>query len=252
MATDVTQAIKLNGASVDRLGTRVVEDVDVMVPTGLWFGLIGANGSGKTSLLRALAGRLPFAAGTCIIGGANCTDNREARARHFGFAPPADRLPNALRVRDLLRLVGGDVDAVRARLGPVGAALGIDPLLDRWVSDCSAGMRQRVAIALAFAGGEPLVILDEPFNWLDPVAAFDLRHALRSLVDGGLTLLTALHDLGTLATACDAGMMLANGRVALAIDRAALAQAALAPQDFERRTIDLLRTGAAAKPGPDA
>jgi ABC-type multidrug transport system ATPase subunit len=249
MAADVTMAIQLSGASVDRSGTRVVEKVDLIAPAGTWFGLIGANGSGKTSLLRALAGRLPFAAGTCVIGGTDVSENRMARAKCFGFAPPADRLPDALRIRDLFELVGGDIDAARERLGPVRAALGIDKLLNKWVGDCSAGMRQRAAIALAFAGGQSLVILDEPLNWLDPVAAFDLRQALRTLVDGGLTLLTALHDLGTLATACDEGMMLADGRVALAIDRAALAQAAQAPQEFERRTIDLLRSGSGGDRG---
>jgi ABC-type multidrug transport system ATPase subunit len=103
-------------------------------------------------------------------------------------------------------------------------------------------MRQRVAIALAFAGEPSLVILDEPFSWLDPVAAFDLRQALRTLVRGGLTLVTALHDLGTLATACDEGLMLADGRVALTIDRGMLEQASQDPQRFERQTIDLLRS----------
>lgn len=244
MATQVTPAIQLTGASVDRSGTRVIHDVDLIVPAGSWFGLIGANGSGKTSLLRALAGRLPFATGTCVIDGADFVENRMGRAERFGFAPPPDRLPDALRVRDLLELVGGNLDVASERLGPVRAALGIDQLLHKWVGDCSAGMRQRAAIALAFAGGPSLVVLDEPFNWLDPVAAFDLRQALRTLVDGGLTLLTALQDLGTLATACDEGMMLADGRVALAIDRATLAQAAQSPQEFERRTIDLLRSGA--------
>jgi ABC-2 type transport system ATP-binding protein len=244
MDTDVNPALQLTGASVDRSGVRVVHAVDLIVPAGGWFGLIGANGSGKTSLLRAVAGRLPFAAGACVVDGADLAADRMVRAQHFGFAPPADRLPDALRIRDLLRLVGGDVETACERLGPVRAALDVDALLDRWVGDCSAGMRQRAAIALAFAGGHARVVLDEPFNWLDPVAAFDLRQALRARVDGGLTLVTALHDLGTLATACDTGLMLADGRVALAIDRAALAEAARAPGDFERRTIDLLRTGA--------
>ncbi|MBN9990932.1 hypothetical protein JND45_16490, partial [Listeria monocytogenes] len=78
----------------------------------------------------------------------------------FGFSPPADALPEALRARDVLELVGGDLDAVRARLGALQAALGLAPLLDRWIGDCSAGMRQRIAIAAAFAGGHALVILD--------------------------------------------------------------------------------------------
>lgn len=239
----MTTAIQLNGVSVDRSGTRVLHDVDLFVPAGSWFGLIGANGSGKTSLLRALAGRLPFATGTCIIDGADIAENRIARAERFGFAPPPDRLPDALRVCDLLELVGGNVDIASERLGPVRTALGIDGLLDQWIGDCSAGMRQRVAIALAVAGGQRLVVLDEPFNWLDPVAAFDLRHALRTMIDGGLTLVTALHDLSTLATACDEGMMLADGRVALVIDQDTLKEAAQSPQEFERRTIDVLRTG---------
>ncbi len=239
----MTTAIHLTGASVDRSGTRVIHGVALIALAGSWFGLIGANGSGKTSLLRALAGRLPLATGNCLIDGEDLAGDRMTRARLFGFAPPPDRLPDALRIRDLLALAGGDVDAARERLGPVRVALGVDQLLDRWIGDCSAGMRQRAAIALAFAGGQSLVVLDEPFNWLDPVAAFDLRQALRAMVDNGLTLLTALHDLGTLATVCDEGMMLADGRVALLIDRRMLAEAAQSPQEFERRTIDLLRSG---------
>lgn len=145
--------------------------------------------------------------------------------------------------REVLELVGGTMDEVWPRLGSLRTALGLDALLDRWIGDCSAGMRQRIAVAAAFAEGHALVVLDEPFNWLDPVAVFDLRHALRAMVDDGLTLLTALHDLGTLAAACDAGLMLADGRVAMTLDDALLRTAAQNPQAFERQTIDLLRSG---------
>lgn len=244
MAADLTAAIALTGVAVERSGTRVVHGVDLTVAAGEWMGLIGANGSGKTSLLRALAGRLPFAAGRCTIDGVEQAHDRHARARRCGFAPPPERLPDGLRVRDLLTLTAGtDAEAACARLGAIGGALGIDRLLPCWVGDCSAGMRQRAAIALAFAGGQSLVVLDEPFNWLDPVAAFDLRQALRERCASGLTLVTALHDLATLTMACDAGAVLASGRVALAFDRAMLAEAAGAPAAFERRMIDLLRAG---------
>lgn len=238
-------AVQLVGAAVERGGRRVVQDVDLTVAQGSWFGLIGANGSGKTSLLRALAGRLPFAAGSCRIGVDEVAADRTARAERFGFAPPADTLPDALRGRDVLELVGGSIDDVLGRLGVLQEALGLLPLLDRWIGDCSAGMRQRIAIAAAFAGAHPLVILDEPFNWLDPVAMFDLREALHGMVDSGLTLLTALHDLGTLASVCDAGLMLADGRVAMTLDGAMLQTAAQDPKAFERQTIDRLRSRSA-------
>ncbi|WP_010161183.1 ATP-binding cassette domain-containing protein [Sphingomonas sp. PAMC 26617] len=238
-------AVDLAGAAVERSGQHVVQDVDLTISRGSWFGLIGANGSGKTSLLRALAGRLPFAGGSCRVDGEELAGDRTARALRFGFSPPADKLPDALRGHDVLELISGSIDNVRPRLGKLHDALGLTPLLNRWIGDCSAGMRQRIAVAAAFAGGHSLVILDEPFNWLDPVAIFDLREALRDRVDGGLTLITALHDLGTLASACDAGLMLADGKVALALDEDMLRTAARNPQAFERQTIDRLRSGSA-------
>ena len=239
------RAIDLAAVSVERAGAPVIRDVDLTVARRSWFGLIGANGSGKTSLLRAVAGRLPFAGGSCRIDGEEMIANRLARATRIGFSPPADTLPDALRGREVLELVGGAIDEIWPRLGPLRGALGLEALLDRWIGDCSAGMRQRITIALAFAQGHRLVILDEPFNWLDPVAVFDLRQALRTMVDDGLTLMTALHDLGTLAVACDAGLMLADGKVAMTLDNALLRAAAHDPPAFERRTIDLLRSGKA-------
>lgn len=238
----MTDAILICDAAVDRGGHRVVQAIDLTIVAGSWFGVIGANGSGKTSLLRALAGRLPFAAGSCRIDGQELCADRAARAARFGFAPPPETLPDAMRGRDMLMLVGGELDQMLRRLDPLSTALGLPALLDRWIGDCSAGMRQRLAIAAAFAGGQDLVILDEPFNWLDPVASFDLRQALRVMVDRGLTLITALHDLTTLAIACDMGVMLADGQVAMKLDEAMLRAGAKDPHAFERRTIDLLRS----------
>ncbi|TGX54171.1 ATP-binding cassette domain-containing protein [Sphingomonas gei] len=235
-------AVLLTGAAVERGGRQVVRAVDLTVAQGSWFGFIGANGSGKTSLLRALAGRLPFAGGSCRVGGEELVGDRAARALRFGFAPPPDKLPDSLRGRDVLEFTGGKMEEVRSRMGSLYVALGVAPLLDRWIGDCSAGMRQRIAIAAAFAGGHSLVILDEPFNWLDPVAAFDLRRALRERVDGGLTLMTALHDLNTLAAACDAGLMFADGKVAMTLSEDMLQTAARTPQAFERQMIDILRS----------
>lgn len=239
-------AVELAEVAVERTGQRVVQSVSFTIARGSWFGLIGANGSGKTSLLRALAGRLAFAGGSCRVDGEELAEDRTGRARRFGFSPPADKLPDALRGRDVLELIGGSLDDVRFRLGTLHEALNLAPLLDRWVGDCSAGMRQRIAIAAAFAGGHPLVILDEPFNWLDPVAIFDLRSALRERVDGGLTLMTALHDLGTLASSCDVGLMLADGKVAMALEEDMLRTAKLNLDAFERQTIDRLRSGSMA------
>lgn len=235
-------AVALKSAVVERGGQKIVHALDLTVDAGSWFGLIGANGSGKTSLLRALAGRLPLAAGSCQIDGKEMGADRAARAASFGFAPPADKLPDALRGRDILELVGGNIEDVLRRLGPLGDALGVVSLLNLWIGNCSAGMRQRIAIASAFAGGHPYVILDEPFNWLDPVAVFDLRQVLRQRVSEGLTLVTALQDLATFVAACDAGLVLADGKAAMTLDADMLRAGARNPGAFERQTIDFLRS----------
>ena len=235
-------AIILEQLQIRRGDRIVIRGIDLTIEAGRWFGLIGANGSGKTSLLRAMAGRLPIEDGRCTIGGDDLAADRHRRAQLFGFAPPPERLPGALRGGELLELVCGSSDEVQRRLGPVGEALGIDRLADRWIGNCSAGMKQRIALASAFVGGHDMVILDEPLNWLDPVAAFDFAQALRHKVDEGLTLITALHDLGTLVKSCGAGAMLSDGAVSLRLDPASLQHAAEDFGAFERRTIDLLRS----------
>lgn len=152
-----------------------------------------------------------------------------------GDAPPA------LRVKELLAIIAGPRGNYFAALSPLRKALGLENLLDRRVGTCSAGMRQRVAIACAFAAEHRIVILDEPFNWLDPVAAFELRAALRGMVNAGLTMITALHDLTTLVTSCDESTLLADGRVALTLSQEEMRGAAKDPVLFEQRTIGVLR-----------
>ena len=236
--------IFLSDLSVDRDGVRVVHEITVGIDPGVWFGLIGANGSGKTTLLRAVSGRLPIAAGRCMVGMDNLATDRAARAGRIAFAPPGELLPAALRARDLLAIVAGHVDLALQRLGPLRDALDIDPLLDRWIGNCSAGMRQRISLACAAAEGKSILLLDEPFNWLDPVIAFDVKVGLRAMVEKGLTLITALHDLSALAHNCDAGIMLGEGRIVLSLDRAALQDATLHLSAFERRMIEALRSAA--------
>jgi ABC-type multidrug transport system ATPase subunit len=241
MADRMIDAVTLTDVCVQRGRVPVVRTVSFGVPQSGWFGIIGANGSGKTTLLRALAGRLPIASGRCEIAGRTLTSDRSARARQIGFAPPIDRLPDDLRVDQLLELAGESIDEQRRRCETLWLALSIHELLDRTIGECSSGMRQRVSIAIAFATPTVVVILDEPFNWLDPVAAFEARTALAEMVESGLTLITALHDLTTFCSFCTSGVVMAAGRLSLAMDCAALRAGRDSPRTFERDMIAALR-----------
>ena len=237
----MTNALAITGLTVNRSGRPVVQDVSSAIARASWFGVIGANGSGKTTLLRAMAGRLPIGAGSCTIFGEEQAHDRSARARAIGFAPPIECLPALLRVRELLGLAGDPVEVQQERNAGLWQALGISELLDVPVGECSSGMRQRAALALAIAVPCRIVILDEPFNWLDPVAAFDVRAVLAGMVKEGLTLITALHDLTTLCGFCDSGIVLAKGRVSLQLDEPRLRAGRNDAAQFERELVAALR-----------
>ena len=210
MRIEVQELVVLRG------GHRAVDRVSFVVEGAGWTGLVGANGSGKTSLLRAIAGRLPSSEGAILLDGADRTSDRAARAETIGFAPEAAALPESLTGRELFAILGGEeVGAEPADpLGPLRHALAFDAFFDQRIFTLSAGMRQRLAIFCAFLSRPRAVLLDEPFNWLDPICAFDTKQALGALVAAqGLTLVTALHDMTSLVHHCSAGIFLSDGRI---------------------------------------
>jgi ABC-2 type transport system ATP-binding protein len=228
---------------VRRGGAAAVDGVSFAAPPGCWTGIVGANGSGKTSLLRGLAGRIEVQGGTILVEGVDRTGDRAWRARHFGFSPEIAALPPSLTGAELFSVVapGWPETISSAGLGELRDALAFDSFLDTRIGALSAGMRQRLSIFCAFLGAPAAAILDEPFNWLDPVCAYDTRAALRRLVDGGLTLCTALHETAALVGFCDAGLLLSEGRVGRRLEAEDLERGRRDYGAFEAEMIAVLR-----------
>jgi len=237
--------IATEGLSVRRGGYPAVNAVSLEIAAAQWTGLIGANGSGKASLLRAMAGRAAVSGGTILIDGLDRTDDLAWRARAIGFAADAGALPPTLTGRELFAIIASDKPglAIDDPLADLRAALDFDRFIDQRIGTLSAGMRQRLAIFAAFLTRPETVFLDEPFNWLDPICAFDTKAALRGLVAAhGLTLFTALHDTATLVHHCDAAMLLWEGRIARRIGPDELAAARQDHARFEAEIVNSLRT----------
>jgi len=234
--------LEVRGLSVKRGGRRVVEAVSFAAPAGQWCGLIGVNGAGKTTLLRALAGRLPSEAGAVRLNG-EALVSAEARAGRIAISTAPERLPGAVSFRRLA------VEVARAhgaqpwpeRLSPLKRALALDEIADPPIHSLSAGQKQRAAVYLSFLGAPEVVLLDEPFNALDPLIAFELKRALKGLAASGLILITALHDLPTVALHCDGGFLLSQGRLAETYDPTALAMARADPGRFEADVLERWR-----------
>jgi ABC-2 type transport system ATP-binding protein len=239
--------LELQDLRVLRGGTWAVDGISLVLESGRWTGVIGANGSGKTSLLRAVSGRLEPQGGRIVADGTDRSADRAWRAAHIGFAPDIAALPSSLAGTELFSIVAPDwaSEAPAPRLARLRQALDFERFASHRIGTLSAGMKQRLAIFLAFLNRPRAVLLDEPFNCLDPVCAFDTKMALRALVAEGLTVVTALHETSTLVGFCHSGLLLHEGRVGQRLDRDALEAGNRDYPAFEADIIRRLRESTA-------
>ena len=179
---------------------RALVDVSVDVPRGACVALVGESGSGKTTLLRCINRLVAFDAGRIAVFGTDVLNSEPvALRRAIGYVPQDGGLLPHWRVRRNVALVpwlDGAADAT-ARAERAMAAVGLEPAMaERWPHELSGGQQQRAAVARAVAGGQSLVLLDEPFGALDAIARSDLQAMMMGLREtSALTLVLVTHDL---------------------------------------------------------
>jgi len=179
-------------------------------------GLLGPNGAGKSSLLQLLSGLLPPSGGEVKVFGQAPFRNPSVLAR-LGLVPEGDRLPAGLRADRWLRMMGElsglsgqGLKAAEARV------LEVVGMADRGhlpFGRMSKGMRQRIRLAQSLLHEPELLILDEPFNGLDPEARLTLMALLRDLAGRGTRILVSSHILGEIAQLTDRILLLFRGRL---------------------------------------
>jgi iron complex transport system ATP-binding protein len=217
-------ALVVAGASVVLGGTRIVQDVDLVVPPGQWVGIIGPNGAGKTTLLRAVLGLLPLSAGTIeVLGRPVGSTARAQLARLMAWVPQRPLIPPDTTVSDYVLLgrtphiayLAGESREDHAWAAQAMAALDLTGMADRRLDGISGGELQRVVLARAMAQAAPVLVLDEPTSALDlghQQQVLDLVDRMRR--ESGLTVVSALHDLTLAAQFCDRIILMSGGSVA--------------------------------------
>ncbi|MDP9085968.1 MAG: ABC transporter ATP-binding protein [Pseudomonadota bacterium] len=182
--------------------------LDVSSPGGELIALVGPNGGGKTSLLRALA-QVEDASGVVLVDGEDLDRAGEARRRRLlSFLPASREIAWPIAVRDVIALGGANEAEVSRWLG----RFELNGLAERTVANLSTGERARVFLARAMATGPRLLLLDEPLSNLDPYWVLRTLELLREETVRGATLLVALHDI-SLVERFDRLLLLEHGRI---------------------------------------
>jgi ABC-2 type transport system ATP-binding protein len=193
-----------------------IDHVSLEVEAGEVMGLLGPNGSGKTTILRILTGYLRPSSGTARIAGLDVVDEAlQARAR-VGYVPEDVPLYGWMDVREFLtfmaRLKGLARRQTTAAVDAAIERLALGDVRSLLIGKLSRGYRQRVAIAQALLGDPELLVLDEPTNGLDPRQIIEMRGHIRALA-GEHTVLVTSHILGEIERVADRVAVLLAGRL---------------------------------------
>jgi ABC-2 type transport system ATP-binding protein len=191
---------------------RALDDLTLEIAPGEAFGLLGPNGSGKTTALRLILGFLRPTAGTSTVAGYDSWHASVHARRHVSYLPGELRLYENMTGRQLAyflcRLRG---HAPKADLDALARRFDID--LDRPLAQLSSGMKRKVALLQVLAPHAPLLILDEPTNTLDPTMRDELLAQLRHARDQGQAVLFSSHVLSEVEQVCDRVGILQKGKL---------------------------------------
>jgi ABC-2 type transport system ATP-binding protein len=197
-----------------------VNDITLTLEPGV-YGLLGPNGSGKTTLLNLITGQLRPTLGSLRVFGESPW-NRHRLFRRLGLCPAQEIFYADVTARDwvqyLLRLSGYDRAAAGRRATKTLEQVGLGPAMHRKMGEYSRGMRQRAKLAQAMAHEPDLLILDEPFNGLDPIGRHEMTELLRDWT-AGRSLILASHLLYEVEALSDSFLLILGGRL-LAAGRA--------------------------------
>ncbi|MFE1644835.1 ABC transporter ATP-binding protein [Microbacterium sp. P01] len=201
-----------------RFGDKVaVDDLHLTVPTGSFYGLVGPNGAGKTTTLSMATGLLRPDAGRALIDGIDMwADPLRAKALIGNLADGValfDRLTGEQLVTYNGMLFGLDRATVAERVADLLRLLDLESAAGTLVVDYSAGMTKKIALACALVHAPRILVLDEPFESVDPVSAANIRDILTSYVAGGGTVIVSSHVMDLVQRMCDHVAVVAAGRV---------------------------------------
>ncbi|MHA7985103.1 ABC transporter ATP-binding protein [Rathayibacter sp. CAU 1779] len=216
-AAEPETAFRFDGLTKRFGDFTAVDGVDLSIATGSFFGLVGPNGAGKTTLLSMAVGLIRPDAGTSAVHGFDVWRDPVAAKTALGVLPEGETLPRRLTGSELLTYVGLlrglDGSVVAERSAELLRVLDLTDAGSVVVADYSTGMRKKIALAVALLHGPKVLVLDEPFESVDPVSAATIRSILNGFISSGGTILFSSHVMALVESLCDHVAILSEGRL---------------------------------------
>lgn len=198
-----------------RIRGQGIFSANISLRKGSILGLVGPNGAGKTTLLRMMAGILPLEDGTVL----DSTENDEITLSHENLREKIGHMPEQVRwqgrktVRDALLEIGEMRNIAESRVDGLLKLVGLESRVDARLNELSQGMRQRLTLAAALLGSPKILLLDEPLNGLDPVAAAAFVLLLGKLTDKGVSIVISSHQVEGLVQIIDRLALMHRGQI---------------------------------------
>ena len=207
--------VELKDVSRTFAGVNAVNGLTLSLGKGEIMGFLGTNGAGKTTTIKMLIGLLKPSAGQVVLFGDGDPSDPAVRAK-IGYMPEIAYYYPYLNACELLAFYGGicgmDSKTVKARTEELLEAVDLKDAAKRPLKTYSKGMLQRAGIAQALLNDPDLLVLDEPFTGLDPLARIHFRELMRSLRNQGKSIFFSSHELGETELLCDKVAIMKKGK----------------------------------------
>ncbi|KAB7497430.1 ATP-binding cassette sub-family A member 3, partial [Armadillidium nasatum] len=196
-------------------GVFAVNKLNLGVPLGECFGLLGINGAGKTTTFKMLTGQLPVSSGDAYVNGYSVKSNIKKVQQEVGYCPQFDALLDQMTGRETLRMFarlrGVPESRIDESIKTIADQLLVTTHLDKQVGKYSGGNKRKISTGIALIGDPPLVLLDEPTSGMDPVARRHLWDALNSVRDTGRCIILTSHSMEECEALCTRIAIMTNG-----------------------------------------
>ena len=233
-AIDAQDVVKLYGNNL------ALDHLYLQIPAGSFFGLVGPNGAGKSTFLSIATGILEPDRGTVFINGISMWDEPVAAKRALGVLPDGmhmfDRLSGIEHLTFVAQLRGLDKQSAIQRSRSLLQTFELPLDKKKTISEYSTGMRKKIGLALALVTSPRLVVLDEPFEAVDPVSANTLQQVLKEYVKRGGTVVLSSHVMATVESLCTHVAVINQGRILVS----GTTEEVAAGQDLNSRFLQLV------------